>query len=62
MDYRDALACNKYIIETKRSGDYHQLARGKVLEVAFSRMTAEKRAEITENSKLKAEETGKDAR
>jgi hypothetical protein len=23
MDYRDALACNKYIIETKRSGDYH---------------------------------------
>jgi len=23
MDYRDALACNKYIIEAKRSGDYH---------------------------------------
>lgn len=32
MDYRDALACNKYIIESKRSGDYHQLARGRVLE------------------------------
>jgi hypothetical protein len=23
MDYRDALACNKYIIEAKRSQDYH---------------------------------------
>ena len=23
MDYRDALACNKYIIEAKRSGDYN---------------------------------------
>jgi hypothetical protein len=23
MDYRDALACNKYIMETKRHGDYH---------------------------------------
>ncbi len=23
MDYRDALACNKYIIEAKKSGDYH---------------------------------------
>jgi hypothetical protein len=32
MDYRDALACNKYIIEAKRSGDYHQIARGRILE------------------------------
>lgn len=31
MDYRDALACNKYILETKRSGDYHQIARGRIL-------------------------------
>jgi hypothetical protein len=23
FDYRDALACNKYIIEAKRSGDFH---------------------------------------
>ena len=23
MDYRDALACNKYILEAKRSNDYH---------------------------------------
>ena len=31
MDYRDALACNRYILEAKRSGDYHQLARASVL-------------------------------
>ena len=24
MDYRDALAVNKYILEVKRHGDYHQ--------------------------------------
>jgi hypothetical protein len=24
IDYRDALACNKYILETKRHGEYHQ--------------------------------------
>ena len=23
MDYRDALACNKYILDTKRHNDYH---------------------------------------
>lgn len=23
MDYRDALAANKYILEAKRNGDYH---------------------------------------
>ena len=38
MDYRDALACNKYIIEAKRSGDYHQVARARTLEIAFARM------------------------
>jgi len=27
MDYRDALACNKYILEMKRQGNYHQQAR-----------------------------------
>ena len=36
MDYRDALACNKYIIEAKRSGEYHQVARARILEVAFN--------------------------
>lgn len=24
LDYRDALACNKYILEAKRHKDYHQ--------------------------------------
>lgn len=38
MDYRDALACNKYILEAKRSGDYHQQARARVLQTAFSRL------------------------
>ena len=23
LDYRDALAANKYILEAKRNGDYH---------------------------------------
>ena len=36
MDYRDALACNKYIMEAKRSGEYHQVARARILEVAFN--------------------------
>jgi hypothetical protein len=38
MDYRDALACNKYIMEAKTSGDYNQIARAKVLEVAFLKL------------------------
>ena len=50
MDYRDALACNKYILETKRSGDYHQLARGRVLEFAFNRLEKEKQLEIREKA------------
>ena len=40
MDYRDALACNKYIIETKFHNDYHQQARAKILGVAMSRLNA----------------------
>lgn len=39
MDYRDALACNKYIIEAKRSKDYHQVVRGRILEAAFAEMS-----------------------
>ena len=56
MDYRDALACNKYIIEAKRSGDYHQVARGRVLEYAFSRLNQEKQAEIRERANTKAQQ------
>lgn len=54
MDYRDALACNKYIIEAKRSGDYHQMARGRVLESALSSLDKRKRAEIERNATKEA--------
>jgi hypothetical protein len=37
MDYRDALALNKYILETKRHGDYHQKARARILNIASAR-------------------------
>ena len=39
MDYRDALACNKYILEMKRHGDYHQQARAQVLSLAFAKFS-----------------------
>ena len=44
MDYRDALACNKYILETKRHGDYHQHARARILSVAMAKYNAQRRA------------------
>jgi hypothetical protein len=53
MDYRDALACNKYVIEAKRSGDYHQMARGRVLETALSTL-GKKREEIEKVANKKA--------
>lgn len=56
MDYRDALACNKYIIEAKRSGDYHQIARGRLLEQAFNRLNNEKKAEIRKKANQNAEQ------
>lgn len=46
VDYRDALACNKYIMDVKRHGDYHQQARAKILSVAMAKYTAQKRQEI----------------
>lgn len=46
IDYRDALACNKYILDTKRHGDYHQQARAKVLSIALAKYNAQKREEI----------------
>ena len=55
MDYRDALACNKYIIEAKRSGDYHQIARGRILETAFNRLNKEKQTEVREKSNQSAQ-------
>jgi hypothetical protein len=46
MDYRDALACNKYILEAKKHGDYHQQARAKILSVAMSKYNSQRRIEI----------------
>lgn len=50
MDYRDALACNKYIIEAKRHGDYHQKARSKILQIAMAKYNAQKRLEIEQKA------------
>lgn len=55
MDYRDALACNKYIMEAKRHGDYHQQARAKILSVAMSRYNAQKRLEIDQKAAAQSE-------
>ena len=55
MDYRDALACNKYIIEAKRSNDYHQMARARVLEVAFRRLDAQRQKEIRQMANERAQ-------
>jgi hypothetical protein len=46
VDYRDALACNKYILEVKRHGDYHQSARSKILSLAMSKYNSQKRQEV----------------
>ena len=54
MDYRDALACNRYIIEAKRSGDYHQVARARVLELAFARMDHERRTAFQTQARQEA--------
>lgn len=37
LDYRDFLAINKYIIESKRAKEYHAFARGKILSEAVKR-------------------------
>mmetsp|Transcript_22351 Transcript_22351/g.27470 ORF Transcript_22351/g.27470 Transcript_22351/m.27470 type:complete len:106 (+) Transcript_22351:470-787(+) len=58
MDYRDALACNRYIIEAKRSQDYHQAVRGRILEQAFARLDEEKRARIQREARAEARQSG----
>lgn len=37
LDYRDFLAINKYIIESKRTNDYHIIARGNVLQTVVEK-------------------------
>jgi hypothetical protein len=50
MDYRDALACNKYVLEAKRHSDYHQLTRAKVLSYALNKFTEKKKQDIESRS------------
>jgi len=53
MDYRDVLACNKYILEAKRSQDYHQMARGKILQVAMQKQTVTRKNQIDQEVREK---------
>ena len=46
IDYRDALAANKFILEAKKHGSVHQQARAKTLSLAMSRLNAIKQSEI----------------
>lgn len=55
MDYRDALACNKYILEAKRSTDYYQIARAKTLEYAMRTLSNRKRDRIDAESRKQTE-------
>jgi hypothetical protein len=50
LDYRDALACNKYILESKRHNDYHQQARAKILAMAMTKYNSQRRLEIEEKA------------
>lgn len=49
LDYRDCLAINKYILEAKRHGDYHQQARAKTLSLAMSKMSRLKRDQMNKS-------------
>ena len=50
MDYRDFLACNKYIMEAKKHGDIHQETRAKILTIAMRQLSTIKREEIEKQS------------
>ena len=56
LDYRDALAANKYILQTKKESGYRQAARAKALSLAFSRMTRLKREQIEKQAAREAQE------
>lgn len=51
LDYRDALACNKYILEAKRHGEYHQSARAQILSIAMARYNYKRKEEIEQLAK-----------
>lgn len=60
MDYRDALAANKYILEVKRHGDYHQQARAKILSVAMAKYNILRKQEVEGKAAQVATQQGLD--
>ena len=59
IDYRDALAANKYILDAKRHGDYHQQARAKTLALAMSKMSKLRREQIDKAASDEIRKEGK---
>lgn len=55
LDYRDMLAANKYILQSKWDQSYRQAARAKALSLAFSRMTQLKREQIDKQAAQEAQ-------
>lgn len=51
MDYRDALAVNKYILEARRSEDTNQLVRAQILEQALKQLKDKKMKDIERRAK-----------
>jgi len=60
MDYRDALALNRYILEAKRHGDYQQKARTKTLSLALSGMSRLKREQYDKKVSLELKKRKED--
>lgn len=53
LDYRDALAANKYILDAKKNGDYYQQARAKTLSLALARMSRLKKEQYEKKVSVK---------
>ena len=46
LDYRDMLALNRYILDSKREGDYRQKARAQTLALCLNRMNVLQREKL----------------
>jgi hypothetical protein len=56
IDYREMIAVNKYIIDARRSRDYHQQARAKILQVALKKLDDQQKEDIKERELVLKEE------
>ena len=64
LDYRDLISVNRYVLETKRSKDYHNQTRAKVLSYALKKFNHRQREKyeaivkqaLRENQKVPEEE------